>query len=79
MKEPLRNIDLYSLDVAAMLMHDIGFKTFSFCRKAIPTEGSPCRKVNPNRFKVFPIEGKVLHRDGSVTLKTTSGNLRFWK
>ena len=72
--------DLYDFKTNIILIQKIGYTLVSYAEKSIPSPGSLCRyidKINTNSDA--KVKSLVLHKDSSITLKTTLGNLRFWQ
>ena len=78
-KELREYADLYGWDITLICLKEMNYKFVSFTEKSIPSPGSPCwdiSKLKPSGD--FSISKVILHKDNSVTLKTSEGNLRFW-
>lgn len=78
-KEYKQYADLYGFE-ATILSAIKDFVFVSWCPKGIPSIGS--RTYKTSKFSGFTgkyeLKGIICHRDNSITVKTDTGNLRFW-
>jgi len=51
----------------------------SYAAKSIPTLASKTRPVAQIPWERVAINKFTIHKDASITLHTTDGNVRFWK
>lgn len=72
--------DLYGYSLTVNLLAHYGYKTVSFRKGSNPSYGSPnypIKRLDTNvNNEVFSVTN---HEDGSITLKTRLGFLRFFK
>ena len=76
--EALKMLDLYGKEVIFEMLKS-HFKNVSFRLKSVPNGGSVSYKTSALQpEKSVQIEKYIIHRNNEITLKTSSGYLRFF-